>query len=111
MIFYDTMHYFQINFRVNGSRFSTVSIRLLYTHYKILILATKNICFYNHDRIHTSIWVKIESVFISYTMRFQLKDYEDTPDSLLMIPISIMENSDIELNFSTEIFVLQNRLL
>ena len=55
--------------------------------------------------------MKIEPVFISYTMRFQLKDYEDTPDSLLIIPISIMENSDIELNFSTEMFVLQNRLL
>ena len=55
--------------------------------------------------------MKIKPVFISYTMRFQLKDYEDTPDSLLIIPISNMENSDIELNFSTEMFVLQNRLL
>ena len=78
------MHYFQLNFHVNESRFSTVNIRLLYTHHKILILATKNICFYNLDRIHTPIWMKIEPVFNSYTVRFQIKIHKDTPNSLLI---------------------------
>ena len=35
----------------------------LYTHHRILILATKNICFYNPDEIHTPIWMKIEPVY------------------------------------------------
>ena len=105
------MHYFQINFHANGSRLSTVNIRLSYNHQKILILATKNICFYNLDRIHSPIRMKIEPVFISYTVRSQLKNYEDTPDSLLITSICIWENPDIELKFSTDMFVLQNHLL
>ena len=53
----------------------------------------------------------MEPVFISYTVRPQLKNYEDTPNSLLITSIGIWENPDIELKFLTEMFVLQNHLL
>ena len=91
--------------------FSSPLRGLFYTHHRIWTLATKSICFYNHDRLHTPIVMKIESLFISYTMMFQLKNYKDTPNRFLITPIFIWENTDIELNFSTEIFVLQNHFL